>query len=182
MLCVGSCVSFIVGMSFHAFGAERGAGFMGQAEYQNWLWTPFGVHPAERERCPGTAAEGMCLDGAVSHWYQPLLQETQMKKPSWEFHILSYSNISLMCAQMFIEILLNCSLVKKKMYFPVFPIFLVLTECQCSGRCLSPCLSWGIKPLMLENSPFGHFGFVSQMNYGFTFPYKSPLQDLWKYL
>lgn len=33
MMCVGACVSFIVVLSFHAFGVERGAGFMGQADH-----------------------------------------------------------------------------------------------------------------------------------------------------
>lgn len=53
---------------------------------------PFGVHPGACERCPGTAAEGMCLDSAISHWYQLLPQETQMKKVYGSFisFILKY--------------------------------------------------------------------------------------------
>lgn len=90
---VDAFVSFIVSMSFHAFRVEKDTGFLGQADYQrSWLWRPFGVHPAQYEGGTGTAVKGTCLDGAISHCYQPLPHETEMNEKAYmgRFHILSF--------------------------------------------------------------------------------------------
>lgn len=91
-----------------------------------------------------------------------------------EFHILSF--ILKYIFKVFPSVYVNLtefyfSLKKKRKVFSCVFRCSSISRTEVYGRRLSPCLSWDISPLILENSPYGHFASVSQMHRGLPFPY-----------